>query len=700
VGGNPVSIAVTPNGTTAYVANYDDDTVTPIATGSGTPGTPISVGIDPKMVAVTPDGSTVEALNFGDGTVTPIATSTNSPGTPVGAGNDPWALAITPDQGPIAALSVAPGIPGAGTSFNASASVAPSSPVVNYAWNFGDGTPVTNTSTPNTTHVYASAGTYTASLTETDGAGTSTARVFTGQTMSNDGSSKAATSSTFSVLHGVASTYSCAVSGFGSANASVVVAESPAPPANIDVGGTFSTAPTAQVTVPATLVNRFVNAGASSLTIASQSTALDARSSVGGPLSGAVSPATESTGATDLPQSDSPLVAGVPYSYQTSYNPVTWQTGPGTGSVSFTPGVIDAEATLVIHGSPTTKSVTCTPPAGAAALGSTTVDPPPVSPTFQVPSTTPPLQNQVSASTDGGWGITVANTSQATVTGVSAVVTTAEGGHPLSYDTAAMAASGTTCSPDGSGKVSCSLGNLASGASDTINVLVLTGGLLAGTTITGSASVSSTNAGSHATTLGGIGVIVLQSGNGTKAVAAPGIALNSSKSTLSRSKASISLTLPTAKIKVTKKAATRAEASALTVPRASTTEKPPPVAVTLESLAPSAEPALCPPTGNLRCEGDIVQAVGNFSAYTNHKDPIVAVVKFFYGLRVPAGTVYFLKPNGKTVDKLSACKETAGAYKTPCLGSPEKILGAAAHDSLYAQDTVYFTGDDPAMGRR
>ncbi len=77
----------------------------------------------------------------------------------------------------------------------------------------------------------------------------------------------------------------------------------------------------------------------------------------------------------------------------------------------------------------------------------------------------------------------------------------------------------------------------------------------------------------------------------------------------------------------------------------------------------------------------------------------MAVVKFFYGSKVPAGTVYFLKPNGKTVDKLSACKKTASGYDTPCLGGPEQDLGRP-HDSLYAQDTVYFTGNDPAMGRR
>ena len=78
--------------------------------------------------------------------------------------------------------------------------------------------------------------------------------------------------------------------------------------------------------------------GATSLTVASQSTALDGRTAVGGALSGAVNPHTESASASNLPQSDTTLVANTPYSYSTSYNPVTWQTGPGTGKVYFTPG--------------------------------------------------------------------------------------------------------------------------------------------------------------------------------------------------------------------------------------------------------------------------------------------------------------------------------------------------------------------------
>jgi hypothetical protein len=442
--------------------------------------------------------------------------------------------------------------------------------------------------------------------------------------------------------------------------------------------------------------------GATSLTVASQTTGLDGRASVGGAPSGAVSPNTESGSASNLPVSDPTFVANTPYTYDTTYNPVTWQTGPGTGKVYFTPGDIDAEVTFVIHGVATPESISCTPPSGVAALGSTTVDPPASSPTFQVSSPTPPLQNQVSAGTDGGWATTIANTSTASVTGLSASVSVSDGLGPVTFDLAGMAASGTSCANAGSGKLTCSIGTLAAGASTTLDVLANTNGLASGTTVSGSATITSSVAGSHATTLGAIGVVVVQGGNGTKAVATPGVALVSTKKPLKTAKATVRLTLPTTKIKVAKTTSEAALLGQAAIPFASgsVSVSPPPVAVTLETLAPSAEPALCPPTGSTKCEGNIVQAFGNFSAYTNNKAPIVAAVQFFYGLHVPAGSVYFLKPNGKTVDKLSLCKKTAGAYDTPCLAVPEKTYGTAAHDSLYTQDTVYFTGNDPAMGRR
>ncbi len=500
---------------------------------------------------------------------------------------------------------------------------------------------------------------------------------------------------TFNGTASLGTGYTCTVSGMsGTTSFPVVESESPAPPASIDAGGTFQTAPAARVTIPATVVNHFRNLGATSLTIASQSTGLDGRTSVGGPLSGAVNPNVETASASNLPQSDSALTAGVPYSYSTAYNPVTFQTGPGHGRVFITPGQISAEVTFVIHGTATPEDINCSPPSGVAALGSTTVDPPPPTPTFQIPGSTPPLQNQVSSGTDGGWGATVANTSTASVTGLTASVRVTDGGAPVTFDLTGMAASGTSCSNAGSGKLSCVIGTLAEGGSDTLDVLVNTTGLAGSVAITGSATVSSTNAGSHATTLSTIRVVVVQGGNGTKAVATPGTALLSTKKSLKQAKAKVSLTLP--KAKISKKAGAGAAG-----PSAGTaTVSPPPVAVTLESLAPSAEPALCPPTGTSKCEGNIVQAFGNFSAYTSKLHPIVAVVQFFYGIHVPQGSVYFLKPNGKTVKKLSTCTKTSTGFTTPCVFGKEQVLGSAAHDTVYAQDTVYFTGNDPAMGRR
>ena len=196
-------------------------------------------------------------------------------------------------------------------------------------------------------------------------------------------------------------------------------------------------------------------------------------------------------------------------------------------------------------------------------------------------------------------------------------------------------------------------------------MLVNTTGLAQGTTISGSATITSSNAGSRSSTFGPLKITVIQAGNGTAAVAAPGIALTSTKAALATAKASVTITLPKAKIKK----ASRVGTGVRRLAAAATSLTPPPVPVTLESLAPSKEPALCPPTGSLKCEGNIVQAVGNFSAYTNKQFPIVAVLKFFYGLKVPAGTVYMLKSNGKTVVKLAACHKSSGGYNTPCVSA-------------------------------
>ena len=480
-----------------------------------------------------------------------------------------------------------------------------------------------------------------------------------------------------------------------------MVSEITAPPSSIDAGGTFQTAFGAQVTIPASVINHFRGLGATSLTVGSQTTAEDGHTSGGAP-SGAVSPNTESASATNLPQSDTTLAPNTPYTYKTTYNPVTWQTGPGTGVVDFVPGTIDVAVTFVINGTPTTETITCTPPPGWATLGSTTVNPPPATPTFQVPASTPPLQNQVSAGTDGGWGATIANTSTATVTGLSATVSVTDGGAPLSYDLTGMAASGTNCSSAGSGKVTCSIGNLAAGASDTLDVLVKTTGLATGMAITGSASITSSNAASHATTLGSIGVIVVQSGNSTKAVAAPGIALVSTKKPLSKAKASITLTLPTKKIK--KPAADRAEAVALAVSLAGTTSDQP--------ATGGGDPRVAGPVGRA---GPLPARPGSSSARATSSRPWATsrptptrrprsspCSSSSTGCKVPAGTRLHAEAQREDGGQAGrpARRPTTG-YNTPCVERPRAgSCGSAAHDSLYAQDTVYFTGADPAMGRR
>jgi PKD repeat protein len=93
---------------------------------------------------------------------------------------------VVPDQAPVAAGSATPGNPGRATSFTAAASTVAYGTITSYRGDFGDGTQAT-TSTDTTSHVYATAGTCTATVAETDSAGTSTALVFIGQTVSNNG---------------------------------------------------------------------------------------------------------------------------------------------------------------------------------------------------------------------------------------------------------------------------------------------------------------------------------------------------------------------------------------------------------------------------------------------------------------------------------------------------------------------------------
>jgi len=88
---DPLAVAITPDGKTAYVLTPSLDpqhssVVTPVDTATGTAGKPIPVPGMAESIAVSPDGQTVYVGGYRPGKLTPISTSTNQAGPVVQAG--------------------------------------------------------------------------------------------------------------------------------------------------------------------------------------------------------------------------------------------------------------------------------------------------------------------------------------------------------------------------------------------------------------------------------------------------------------------------------------------------------------------------------------------------------------------------------------------------------------------------------------
>lgn len=96
-GNNPAtnSLAITPDGTQAYVADDDNNVVDIIDTATNTvESTQIPVGSNPMAVAITPDGSSVYVANLSDSTVSVISRATNTVIATVPVGLFPEDIAI------------------------------------------------------------------------------------------------------------------------------------------------------------------------------------------------------------------------------------------------------------------------------------------------------------------------------------------------------------------------------------------------------------------------------------------------------------------------------------------------------------------------------------------------------------------------------------------------------------------------------
>ncbi|PYX60268.1 MAG: hypothetical protein DMG76_03360, partial [Acidobacteria bacterium] len=94
---NPFGVAITPDGTRAYVTiNFPNNVVAVIDTATNTVLATIPVGVGPIGVAITPDGARAYVTNDDSNTVSVIDTATNTLVATVPVGVRPVAVAITP----------------------------------------------------------------------------------------------------------------------------------------------------------------------------------------------------------------------------------------------------------------------------------------------------------------------------------------------------------------------------------------------------------------------------------------------------------------------------------------------------------------------------------------------------------------------------------------------------------------------------
>jgi YVTN family beta-propeller protein len=97
VGYLPSYIAISRDGSKAYISNYGNNTVMVIATATNSIVATVQVGHGPDGIAITPDGSRAYVANYSDNTVSVIDTATNSVTATVTVGRDPYGVTITPD---------------------------------------------------------------------------------------------------------------------------------------------------------------------------------------------------------------------------------------------------------------------------------------------------------------------------------------------------------------------------------------------------------------------------------------------------------------------------------------------------------------------------------------------------------------------------------------------------------------------------
>lgn len=90
----PLGVAVSPDGTRAYVTNFSANTVSVIKTNTNTVVATIPVGAFPFGVAVSPNGTRAYVTNLNDDTASVINTNTNTVVATIPVGDLPFGVAI------------------------------------------------------------------------------------------------------------------------------------------------------------------------------------------------------------------------------------------------------------------------------------------------------------------------------------------------------------------------------------------------------------------------------------------------------------------------------------------------------------------------------------------------------------------------------------------------------------------------------
>lgn len=200
----PRLFSMAPDGRHLYLADSNSEAIHTFAIAAdGSPSVVGSLPVDnPESVGVSPDGRFLVYYRSGGSDNALGVAAIGADGLPSLLNREvPWSsgepepIVFQPHPAPVASFSVNPAAPGQATGFNAAGSAR----AARYDWDFGDGAALANGG-PTPTHVYANPGSYTVTLTVTDGSGCSTRKIYNGQTTICPGGSSPVATATADTL--------------------------------------------------------------------------------------------------------------------------------------------------------------------------------------------------------------------------------------------------------------------------------------------------------------------------------------------------------------------------------------------------------------------------------------------------------------------------------------------------------------------